>query len=482
MSGTHTAPSGPPAVPGAALRGEIRRLAVPLSVEGLVSVLAQTLIVTALGRAGDTELYLRSLYVPVAFGFAAVCEGIGIATQVATAQAHGRGDRSEVRRNGAGFLLLGGALMALAVLGLTMSTPLVADAMQVTAGQRGRFEEFLRWTALANLARVPPVVATAMLRGHGRAAAATLSTVVGAATEVGVVYGLGDQAGHGVFSLPWAILVGSVVSAGCAAAWVRRGGLSPVGPRPAVRRPLRLLTDVGLPVAASYGLLSGFNLAALWVLAPLGKYAQAGYSTAYTVQTLVIVPTIALGSATAIVMNRRIGRGEHRGLTPVFGAGLRLTALWYTVVALALWAGAGPLAHGITGSRTVAPWTERYLELVGPTLPLMCLVLVALTVLEQLRQGLLAFTLNVVYFAGVVLLGNALVAPGRDPDTFFRVIAAANVTAGPAVVALAVWRIRRLSRKGGTDADAGTGRDDRPVHLSGGRTEPTGGAAGAVEP
>ncbi|WP_395105050.1 MATE family efflux transporter [Actinomadura sp. SCN-SB] len=436
-----------PSRPGSGVRAEIRRLALPLAAGGLISVLAQTLIVMALGRAGDTELYLRSLYMPVAFGFAAVCEGIGIATQVAAARAHGRGDRDQEAHLGAGFLLLGAVWMTIAVCALLVCAPLVADVMDVSADQSGRFESFLRWTALANIVRIVPVVGAGILRGRGRAGMATVVTGAAATTEVAVVAGLAGAAGLGVFSVPWAILAEAAVGACLLLAMGRRSLPPSLRAHPDVRSAASLLARVGLPVAASFGLLSSFSLAALWVLAPLGAHLQAAYSTAYTVQMLVIVPTIALGSATAIVMNHRIGSGRHQELRAAFRAGAQLTLLWYTVVALIIWAAAGPLARIVSGASTVAPLVERYLELIGPTLPLLCLVLMALTVLEQLGEGSLALTLNIVYFATVICLGAALVEPGGAHDTFFWIIVGANVVGAPVVVPLTVWRVRLIGAK-----------------------------------
>jgi hypothetical protein len=57
------------------------------------------------------------------------------------------------------------------------------------------------------------------------------------------------------------------------------------------------------------------------------------------VQTVLIVPAIALGSATAIVMNQL--RGQHRDalLPTVFRAGVELALGIYLVVAAAAWLG-----------------------------------------------------------------------------------------------------------------------------------------------
>jgi Na+-driven multidrug efflux pump len=268
-----------------------------------------------------------------------------------------------------------------------------------------------------------------------------------AVTQVGMVALLGFGTGLGVFSVPVATVAGAVVGLVVGALCWRRHGLPRIDVLAWRVAAARMLLAVGGPVATSYLLLFGSNLCLLWILGPFGPAVVSGFSTAYTVQTVLIVPAIALGSATAIVMNQL--RGQHRDsvLPTVFRAGVRLALVSYVVAAAAAWLGRGWLADTVTGSPVIAEQVQRYLGIVLPTIALMGLVLVAVTVLEQLGAGLAAVLLNLGYFGAVLVVGGLLARQHHDFTQLYWTIAITNVVGAPVAVPLAAALIRRRSRR-----------------------------------
>ncbi|RBL83730.1 hypothetical protein DDE05_28590 [Streptomyces cavourensis] len=83
-----------------------------------------------------------------------------------------------------------------------------------------------------------------------------------------------------------------------------------------VRAAVRRLTAVGVPVGASYLVICAANLVLMRILAPFGPSVQSGYANAATLQTLLIIPGLVLGSATAIVLNSHRGAGRSGLLSP----------------------------------------------------------------------------------------------------------------------------------------------------------------------
>ncbi len=429
-------------------RRRILVLAVPIMLAALTGVLVQFAVVALLGRISDQALYVRSLYLPVAFLMLALQEGLDVSTQVAVAISKGRADRAGIAPLAGSFLWLGVGLSGLACLVLTLAAPTLAGLLSAGAADRAVFVAFVRWSALAGLAAVGPTVLAATLRGWGKAAAAAAVSISTAVTQVGTVALLGFGTGLGVFSVPLAVVAGAVVGTVVGVLSWRRHGLPVIDLRTWRPAAARTLLGVGGPVATSYLLLFGSNLGLLWVLGPFGAAVVSGFSGAYTVQTVMIVPAIALGSATAIVMNQMRGQGRNTALPTVFRAGIELALVGYVGVAAVSWLGRGALAAAVARSPVIADQVQRYLGIVLPTIMLMGLLLVALTVLEQLGAGLISVLLNVGYFGTVLAIGGLLARHDHDPAALYRTIAIVNLVGAPLVVPVAGAVIRRRAGAG----------------------------------
>jgi Na+-driven multidrug efflux pump len=431
----------------AALRRRIRALAVPIMLAALISVLVQLVVVALLGRLSDQALYVRSLYLPVAFLILALQEGLDVSTQVAVAVGHGRRDRAGVGPLAGSFVRLGVCVFGVACVAITLAAPTLAGLLAAGPADRAVFVAFVRWSSVAALTTVGPTVLAAALRGWGRAAAAAAVSTSVAVTQVGMVALLGFGTGLGVFSVPVATVAGAAVGLVVGALGWRRHGLPRIDVLARRAAAARTLLAVGAPVATSYLLLFGANLGLLWILGPFGPAVVSGFSTAYTVQTVLIVPAIALGSATAIVMNQLRGRQQDAVLPMVFRAGIRLALVGYLVVATAAWLGRGWLAGAVTGSTVISDQVQRYLGIVLPTIALMGLVLVAVTVLEQLDAGLAAVLLNCGYFGAVLVIGGLLARQQHDFVALYWTVAITNLVGAPVAVPVAATLIRRRVRR-----------------------------------
>ncbi|MGC5364176.1 MATE family efflux transporter [Streptomyces sp. DT24] len=428
----------------------VLRIAVPMLPADIAAVLVPLLVLALMGRmAGDAQ-YVRALFMPVQFLFLALTAGLGAGNQVAAAVAHGAGD---LRAAGAALLanarLAVGAGAAFSV-PLIVSAPLLGDLMGVSGTARDDFTAFLCAIAPASVLLLGPALTASTLRGCGLARQAAAVTLLAAATEVGGVALLGLKAGLGVDGVAPAVALSGLV--GTALGWVllRRAGL--LGPAAGRVRPLparaaaRQLLTVSVPVGASYLVICASNLALMRILAPFGPSVQAGYANAATLQTLLIMPGLVLGSATAIVLNSHRGAGRSRLLAPVLHSGLRIAAGTYAVLAAVSYFGRELFAGLMTGDGRIAAETAHYLEVVGPSYLLMGLVLAALTVLEQVGGGPVALAMNAVYFVGAVTVGGWLARSTGDPAALYRTIAGFNGL-GVAAVATTLLFVRRVAAR-----------------------------------
>ncbi|MEY9870942.1 Na+-driven multidrug efflux pump [Streptacidiphilus sp. MAP12-33] len=428
-----TAPDGAVEAVTVPIRKEIADVANPVAFGAVVWVGGQSVVAALLGHLGGDALYVRGLLVPVGLLFVALQEALEVVTQVGTARCLGRGDVTALR--GLCLRLGGVGLVGCGAVGVAVSlaAPALAALLHVPPGAADDFVAVLSWTALVTALGVPVNVATAMLRGGGRPRAGAALTFVVVCVQIAGVWLFGVHGGLGVFSLPWAtgtsVACGAVLGAVLLRGGVRVPGGAESGGPPVDARALVL--GVGLPIAATYVMLSASNFVVEWILTPFGARTVAGYGAAVTVQSVAVVPALALGTAAAVTANRRWSalRAAHR-------AGLRIALGAYALIALTALLAAEPIGHAMASDGAVAAEVTAFLRIMGPSFLGFGLVLFQLTFLEQTGSGRLAATVNLCYFATTLTVGGLLARTLGDPHALYVVWAAANVLGVPLVTLL----------------------------------------------
>ncbi|WP_018790230.1 MATE family efflux transporter [Salinispora arenicola] len=436
-----------PGANGASVRRAIVRLAVPMALAEVAGLVVLVGVMALMGRMGEETLYVRALYLPIGHLFIAVYVAFGFSNQVAAAISRGRGRPEDVAPMAMSFVRMWAVASVVLVAATLLAAPLLAAAFDVPDASRSEFMAFLRWMAAAELLQVVAILCASGLRGYGHGGAGAAVVVVSAAVQFAGVALLGLAAGMGAMSVPLSIAVGSVVGALLGVWLMRRHGLIRFGAELTRWHPesARHIRSVGLPVATTQLILFGANFGLLWVLGDFGPRVIAGFSSAVTLQFLVLMPAIVLGSATAIVLNQQRGAGRADWLPGTMHNGLAITVGAYLLLSVVMWAGSDLFGRLMTDSPSIADQTALYLSTVGLTYVLMGPVLTSLTVMEQIGSGLLAVVLNLVYFAAIVVIGALVVAAVPEPVALYRTIAWCNL-AGVIVVLAGLHAVRRASR------------------------------------
>ena len=440
--------------PGTAPRNgyrDIAALAGPIAFASGFALFAQWIIIVIIGGFGTEALYLRTLYLPVTFVFAAFQAGIDVSTQVAVARfkAHspdGRGLSAVVR----GTALAGGPVMAGCAALIAVVAPLLAHLLGAEPHAVSAFAGLVRLMCLAMVLEVPWLVLAGALRGWGYAGSASVASMTVMVVQTLGVLLLGGSAGLGVMAVPWSIVIASVLGFALTVALVRRAGLTGiltdrhVDLSGGVRSGFAVLSSVGVPVGGTFVLLFLLNSAQLRLLSRFGNTVVAGFGIGYATQTMVIVPAIGLGTAVAIIINQGTRRSPAPFIRTTIGRGLVVGASVYAAAGTVLWLGSGTIARFAGGSAPVAASAAQYLRLVGPSLAGVGVMLMFLTILEQVGAGFVAFTFNAVYFGLSVGFAGWLAAGSSDPAPFFRTLAVANLAALLAILPIVRHRVRRL--------------------------------------
>ncbi|GAA1585608.1 hypothetical protein GCM10009678_80220 [Actinomadura kijaniata] len=424
------------------LRRQIVRLTVPMMAARLLAILVPILIIGMLGWMDGEALQIRSLYMPMAFLFFALQAIFDVATQTIMALRSGRGehDAGPTLASMALVWLVGGLVFAGA---LSAGAPALAEVLGAPPESADHFAWFLRWMAFANMTLAGPVLCAAALRGTGRAGTAALIVLVGSVLEVAGLAVLGFGADMGTAALPLATVLNGLVGGALGIVLVSRAGL--LGGWGWQREVLRYLPQTGLPVCMSSLVMFGMNLAFVRMLSPFGPTVIAGFATAATVQNLLVMPALTLGSASAIVMNQRLG-ADRPQLAPVLRTALRITVAVYAVITPVVW-----LSRGLIGSVTaengrIAEETARYFAIVAPSYLALALVLAVMMALQQVGGVRMALSATVLYVVLTVAVG-AWASQGADgPVPLYSVMSAMNV-GGLLAVAGALAFVRRQDRR-----------------------------------
>lgn len=421
----------------------IAALAVPMAAQTAMMLVGQVVVVALIGRMGDGALYVQALYAPAEFLLVAVVNGFAVALQVATARRVGAGERGAVAGYYGGLLALGVAAYAVLAGVLIASAGTLGVLVDVAPSEAERFRSFLVAMVLVGSLRLGGELCSAVLRGVGRGTAAAMLTLTYVVLmTVGVAVFASDLA-----AVPVVAGVAGAVELGVGLLLVTRAGLvtwhgvrlwpSDVG---------RLVVGVGLPVAATYVLLFVVNLLLVRIVAIDGPAAVAGFNAGYTMQTAVLVPAIGFGSAIAVLVNQGVGAGDREAAAMAFRRGLALATAGYAVVTVVFVLAGVPLANLMAADAAVVAEVRDFLTVMGPTFGCNGLVLVALTVVQQVGRGGAAVGLNLAYFVLVIVIGWIAVAQSGDARGLVVTMAVMGYASAVVGLPASVWLVRKVIR------------------------------------
>lgn len=423
----------------------IAALAIPVFVAEVLSAAVQLFIIAVMGRMGGDAVYLRSLYQPIAYVVLAFGLAFAVTNQVGAAIAKGAGRPGDVLAGTASlarvWLAGGGTLVAV----LWVAAPALATL--VGAGtDRSAFVWFLRWTCAASMLLGGAELCASSLRGYGWATRATLLAAGTAAVRIVTAAVLGLGVRIGISAIPLAEATAALIGLSAGILLLRRTELwSPSALRAWRPGVLTGLRRIGAPVAASFFIISAYNVAIIAVLARYGETAVTGFSVGSSFLGFVLLPGMVIGTATAILINQSRGAGDVPAIRPVFRSSIALTLGVYGVLAVAAWACAGPLGSLLGGAGSSSAVTSSaatsYIGAVGLSLIVQGPVVMCLTVMEHSGAGPLAIVLNALYFALIVVVAAVTAS---SADALYQVVAWCNLI-GVSVPFFALRHVRRLS-------------------------------------
>lgn len=412
---------------------------------GIFSVIAVGLAdAYFLGKVSGAALAAVGFIYPVITALTSLSIGVSAGANAALSQRIGKGsDAEETRRLGLHAIGLGLALAIGAGALIWLGFPYLFSALGASGDVATEVAQYMPLWALSFPFLVTMMITNSVFRAHGdgatSAAIMIVAAVFGIALNPVLIFGWGPLPEMGTAGAALSTLVGRVIAMGLALwiAW-RRGLLGVCGQLlDNFAQNCRTILNVGAPASLSNAINPAGMALVTAAVATVGDDAVAGFGAAGRVQSILLVPLMALSAGIGPVVGQNWGAQKQGrahsatswafGFSCVYGAGVGVVLLLFASTI------AGWLAAGTADQEYAA----LYLRIVGLTMFGYGMVVIANAAMNARDKAVWSMSLSLgriflVYlplaWIGVTLFGYVGVVVAA---------AMANVMGGAAALAMA---------------------------------------------
>jgi len=435
---------------------------VPMMLVSLLGMTNQVLNTFFIGHSEKEALLIVSLYLPFSFFMIALFESLQMTNQISIAIASGQQNRERAVRLPAEFLWISFGL-GLVVIGLIAAgQPFILDYFEVREEMRSSFATYLMAMMGVNLIVTLNIITASAFRGFGRMKTTVVLSALGASLDILLVWYFALVRELGAMSIVYANLISSCIALAIGLFLLRKRELI-VFERAMFRissETKNRLRMIGFPVFLSYLLIFVSTFFYTKILSPFGEDVISGFNVAYRLQTLLILPALAMGAAIGIIMNYNLAAARQDRAVRTMVVGFINIAAIYAVLAALTYLGRDCLAATLVEDAAVRAQASAYLEIVAPSYVCMGPMLALLVVLEQLRKGGRALVMNAAYFLVIIAAGGWLTSWHADLLWLYRVILMLNAAGVVWLLAEAFRLKRELTSMGGKAPAVGDAMED----------------------
>ena len=328
-----------------------------------------------LGQVGATELAAVGFIYPVTTAVTSLSIGLSAGANAALSQGVGRGDDDEAtRRLGLHAIGLGLVLSVCVALLIWAVYPLIFGALGATGEVSDSIAGYIPIWTLSFPFLVVMMITNAVFRSHGDSLTSAWIMVLAAVVNVGLdpllIFGLWGLPEMGMAGAATATLAGRVIAVVLALyiAW-RRGLLGWCGGLfDGVLASVRKILNVGLPAAFSNAINPAGMALVTAAVATVGEAAVAGFGAATRIQSMALVPLLALSAGIGPVIGQNWGAQKRDRAQDTTAAAFWFCIGYGALVALVLGVFAEQLAAIFASGEEDAAYAALYLRFVGLSL------------------------------------------------------------------------------------------------------------------
>lgn len=421
--------------------GKINKLAIPIALTNALGLIAMLINIKILGSLSSHYFYLLSLYLPLNFWVISLFESLKVPSTALTASVYHDGDKQQI------FPLLL-FLFVITIIGLLIPALLLlcfprlfTSLLSVASFSASSFIIFAVTMLFASILMACFFIACGVLNGTNKARLSLLISIFAVILSVLCNWFFCYHTQLGILSLPAATSISYGVVFSILLYFLFKTGIC------AFKNPMHILkknhlqklSQLAVPVWLTYGILAlallGFNA----VLSQVSHDAISGFGIAYRIQTIVLLPAIAMGTAVAIFLNQIVGKGGNPYGEGYVLKGLISCILCYLPIVIGLTVASSFWVHLITNDSSIAHIAASYLTIVGPSYVGLGIVLFYTVILDQTGFGRRSFFLTGFILIAEVLLGYLAVATFHQASALYWVIFAFNLLSGGSVF---LWLVK----------------------------------------
>lgn len=328
-----------------------------------------------LSKLSGAALAAVGFIYPVTTAITSLSIGLSAGANAALSQGVGRGDDDEAtRRLGLHAIGLGMVLSILVALGVWLTYPFLFGALGAGEDVLPNIRAYIPVWALSFPFLVVMMITNAVFRAHGDSLTSAWIMVLAAVINVGLdpllIFGLWIFPDLGMTGAAVATLAGRIAAVALALfiAW-KRGLLGWCGNLfDDLGASVRKIMNVGLPAAFSNAINPAGMALVTAAVATVGETAVAGFGAATRIQSMALVPLLALSSGIGPVVGQNWGAEKTDRAQSATA-----TSFWFCIgygalVAVVLTVFAAPLAGVFASGEEDAQYAATYLRFVGLSL------------------------------------------------------------------------------------------------------------------
>lgn len=416
-----------------------------------------------LSQLGGTALAVVGFIYHVTTALTSLSIGQSAGANAALSQGIGRNDPGEAtQRLGLHAIGIGLALSSVMAVMIWLLFPLIFTALGAGSEVAALIDTYMPVWALSFPFLVTMMIVNSVFRAHGDSLTSSAVMILAAAANVALdpllIFGLWGLPELGVKGAALATLSGRVLAVLLALfiAW-RRGLLGWCGGLleglwASARRILR----VGLPAAFSNAINPAGMALVTAAVASVGETAVAGFGAATRVQSMALVPLLALSAGIGPVVGQNWGAADQGRARKATRQAFLFCVGYGAVLALILGLFADPIAGVFTSNDADRAYAATYLRFVGASLFGYGIVIVANAAMNARDKPLLSMSLSIgrifalylpLAWIGALTVGFAGVVAAAVLANVIAVWGALIATRATGLTTLNVGRLPFMRRK-----------------------------------
>lgn len=412
-----------------AITKDILKFAIPATLSALLSVVAILVNMRNVGMHSQGSLYILAMFLPINYFLISIYETNRASALALTARWHKNINQKE------SWIYIG-SLLAISALVIVISFCVVSilqhelvKFFHVDIAYQAVFITFSKNMLLLGILVCASYIFIAVFYASDRPLVALVLSIFSTLLHCIFTYLLAFYYGQGISGYVYATLISYSIVSITAFILLRKYNTANPDYIKGNYFNLNILKNIkviGLPIWLSYAVLFCSLFLINKILANFGTYVVTGFGVAYRVQSLVIIPAIAMGSAIALVINNATHIESTISVNRIVRVGIAVSLLIYGFLALLTYIYRVPLISAVTNIYAVKRAAIDYLSVISPSYMGIGPFLTFVTTLEQIGYGTFGLTLNAIYFTGAIFIGEKLSALYMDYHWFYQNMAILN--------------------------------------------------------